>query len=339
MKVSFNQDFFVIIDEDIKLKAGDMLLEFISADFSDFYLLCDNLIKELEGIAPLNHENTSLSRYLELINHAKESETEFYKALLLLPFYRITKPKYLFATNEIIREIDKCLKYFKGEVVLADADFEFNDDWHNMVIKSIKRYMDTISECSSLFKELSKFCLIEVVSPLEKLNEYGLENILEGINIIDRNSYNNFSLEHKIAVIDGIPSLIEIYNLTTPTQFLYHDFINLVKNGLRIKKCANCGKLFVVFSGHSIEYCDNIPEGETKPCSVIGSARLYTKKVKEDPILEHYTRSYKTHFSRKRAGYLTPEQFKAWSKEAKLMRSRAYIGEISLDEFISWCKN
>lgn len=339
MKVSFYHDFSVAIDEDLKMKAGDMLVEFISTDFSGFYLLCDNLIKELESIAPWNHENTSLSSYLKLVNNAKSTETVFHNALLSLPFYRISKPKYLFATNEIIREINGCLKYCEGEVMLADANFEVNIDWHNTVIESIKRYMNTISQCSSLFKELADFCLFENdFSALEKTNEYGLEKVLERINIIDRSSYNHFSLEHKIALIDGTPSLIEIYNLTTPTQFLYHDFINLVKNSLRIKKCANCGKLFIVFSGHSIEYCDNIPSGETKPCSVIGSARLYTKKVKQDPILEHYTRSYKTHYSRIKAGNMTAEEFKTSSKEAKLMRQKAYNGEISLDDFIAWCK-
>ena len=98
-------------------------------------------------------------------------------------------------------------------------------------------------------------------------------------------------------------------------------------------------QLFVVFSGHTLEYCDNIPEGETKPCSVIGSARQYNKKLKSDPILEVYTRSYKTHYSRIRAGHMTADLFKSWSKEAKTMHQKAYNGDISLDEFIYLCKN
>ena len=96
----------------------------------------------------------------------------------------------------------------------------------------------------------------------------------------------------------------------------------MIKNGLRIKNCANCGKYFVLFSEHPIEYCDNIPNDETKPCSnAIGSKRLYAKSVKDDPTFEDYTRSYKTHFLRKRAGYLHTKQFKAWAKEAKRMLS------------------
>ena len=138
--------------------------------------------------------------------------------------------------------------------------------------------------------------------------------------------------------MDGKPALVEVYNLTTPAQFLYQEFIALIKYGLRVKTCANCGRYFVRFSGHSIEYCNNIPEGETKPCILIGSARNYVKKLKADPVLEQYTRSYKTHFSRKRAGYLTAEQFKAWATEAKTMREKAYAGDITLDEFTKWCK-
>ena len=133
--------------------------------------------------------------------------------------------------------------------------------------------------------------------------------------ILPIKSFYNSSLEHKIKVTNGKLSIIEVYKLTTPSQFLYHDFINVIKNVLRIKNCANCGKYFVLFSGHSIEYCDNIPNGVTKPRSTIDSARLYAKNVKDDPILEHYTRSYKTHFPRKRAGYLTVKGFLAHQRE------------------------
>jgi hypothetical protein len=339
MKVTFYNDYSVIIDEKMKLRLGDILLEFIGNDFSDFYILCDNLIKELEYIAPWKQENTALGKYLELVNTANILEKRFAKALQSLPFYRLSTPKHIFVSNILISDTKDCIRWCDKDTLLADAEFPINEDLHEIALRSVKSYKETIASCSRLFRELVDTCLLgEDISPINKLIDYGLDKIGIRMSEIESSYSSHFSLEHKIIMVNGIPVLNEVYTITTPTQYLYHDFINLIKNGLRIKKCANCGMYFVLFSGHSIEYCDNIPEGETKPCSVIGSARLYAKKLKDDPILENYTRSYKTHYSRIKAGYLTEEQFKIWSKEAKLMRSRAYTGEITLDEFITWCK-
>ena len=73
-----------------------------------------------------------------------------------------------------------------------------------------------------------------------------------------------------------------------------------------------------------MDYCDEIPEGESKPCSVIGSSRQFTASLKDDLIKQTYTRVYKKYVARRRAQAITDAQFAAWSAEAKKLRTQAY---------------
>ena len=73
-----------------------------------------------------------------------------------------------------------------------------------------------------------------------------------------------------------------------------------------------------------MDYCDEIPEGETKPCSVIGSSRQFTASLKDDPIKQTYTRVYKKYVARRRMKTITEGQFATWSAEAKKLRTHAY---------------
>jgi hypothetical protein len=53
---------------------------------------------------------------------------------------------------------------------------------------------------------------------------------------------------------------------------------------LHIRNCKYNGTCFGVYGERILEYCSDVPAGETKPCSVIGPARLFEEKVKHEPI-------------------------------------------------------
>ena len=100
--------------------------------------------------------------------------------------------------------------------------------------------------------------------------------------------------------------------------------MNMIMQGHSIRKCKNCGKYFVQYGDRVVEYCDEIPEGETKPCNVIGSSRQFTASLKDDPIKQTYTRVYKKYVARRRLKTVTEGQFTTWSAEAKKLRKHAY---------------
>ncbi len=117
------------------------------------------------------------------------------------------------------------------------------------------------------------------------------------------------------------------------------EFIKMVENNMKVRRCRNCGKYFIV-SNMNIEYCDNIAEGENKACSEIGSNRSFSKKLKQDPLLEAYNRAYKTRFARVRySKKMSQAEFNEWYIEAKNMLESARSGEITSDEFQIWLKS
>jgi hypothetical protein len=276
---------------------------------------------------------------LALCLDVKKLEDEFNDTLSKLPFYRLLKPQGISITADLIEMTKICIKRYGAETLLPDSHFSFDHKKFGKLAKDLQRYKHTLFHCQRIFASVVDFYKIDnsEIGVLLFGTEL-LSDLIKQVSAIDSFFNGKFSLEHRIQIMNKNPVLIDVYDIETLSQFLYQEFIQLLKHNLKIKVCANCGRLFIVFSGHSLEYCDNIPTGETKPCSLIGSARLYVKNLKKDPILENYTRTYKTHYSRINAGHITHDEFKAWSKEAKVMRKKTYDGEISLDDFIAWSK-
>jgi len=105
---------------------------------------------------------------------------------------------------------------------------------------------------------------------------------------------------------------------------------------LRIKKCKNCGRCFILKGNYQTEYCDRIPESGTQTCQNIGATAKYTKKVKDSPALALFNRAYKRYHARLKVGSVKPDAFKNWRYEAVVMRDKCLSGEISTSEFMEW---
>ena len=127
-----------------------------------------------------------------------------------------------------------------------------------------------------------------------------------------------------LALPDGSAKIAPVVNINNIAQLMYHEFMNMIMRGHSLRRCKNCGKYFVQYGDRIVEYCEEIPEGETKPCSVIGSSRQFTASLKDDLIKQTYTRVYKKYVARRRAQAITDAQFAAWSAEAKKLRTQAY---------------
>jgi hypothetical protein len=145
-------------------------------------------------------------------------------------------------------------------------------------------------------------------------------------------------MRYNVVNQDGEYYFTEVYDISSGTSFFYFEFIHLVQSGVLIKRCKNCENYFVLKSGYNNEYCENIMKGEIRPCREIGPVKRYSEKMKEDPILEAYNRSYKTHFARMRNRKMDKEEFEQWKNTAKEMKEKAANAKISLEEFNIWLK-
>ena len=107
---------------------------------------------------------------------------------------------------------------------------------------------------------------------------------------------------------------------------------------VRIKRCKNCGRYFVV-GKTNVEYCDRIAAGETKPCSEIGKSRTYEKRlIGGESVMAVYRKAYKTHYARIRSGNMTRDEFNAWKNEATGKREDVEAGRLDFNEYTLWLK-
>lgn len=117
--------------------------------------------------------------------------------------------------------------------------------------------------------------------------------------------------------------LVEVYICETVLDFLSVDLMELLKRNASIKKCANCGKLFIPSGKYNTDCCDRIPEGEKYSCKKIMAQKRRKQKVNSDPITKEYEKAYKRMYARINSGTLEKSDFLKWSEEAKQKRDVA----------------
>lgn len=139
------------------------------------------------------------------------------------------------------------------------------------------------------------------------------------------------------AVNESDVALYEEYEVNTLYELLFLEMKQLMNGEDLVKRCRLCSRYFTT-TNKNIDYCDHVMEGETQPCSVIGSTRAFMKKLDEDYPLKIYNRAYKTHYARKVNGLMTPEQFEVWRDEAKEKLEVVRSGQLDLVEYESWLK-
>ena len=164
---------------------------------------------------------------------------------------------------------------------------------------------------------------------VERLRAFGFERFEKAVKELVQETETAASSIYSpdfdmLALPDGSAKIAPVVNINNIAQLMYHEFMNMIMRGHSLRRCKNCGKYFVQYGDRIVEYCEEIPEGETKPCSVIGSSRQFTASLKDDLIKQTYTRVYKKYVARRRAQAITDAQFAAWSAEAKKLRTQAY---------------
>lgn len=123
------------------------------------------------------------------------------------------------------------------------------------------------------------------------------------------------------------------YEVTDTRQLLFLEIVQMIKNETRLRYCKLCGRYFIPTHQRKL-YCDGYAEGETQPCSKIGSKRNYESQ----PEIMLYSRAYKRHAARKNVGAKGEKDFLKWELQAGSMRDKVKSGEIDIAEFENWLK-
>lgn len=106
--------------------------------------------------------------------------------------------------------------------------------------------------------------------------------------------------------------------------------LSILKNGVVIRKCRNCGDFFIPASRSDELYCNKTLESG-KTCKTIG----YDERVKGDNILREYRKIYKTQNARKQRNSHIPgisARFASWNVSAKKCLKDCQAGKLTLEE-------
>lgn len=106
-------------------------------------------------------------------------------------------------------------------------------------------------------------------------------------------------------------------------DFLSFEFKEILTNDIDIKRCANCGKLFIPSGKYNTDCCDRIPKGQKYNCKKIMAQKRRKIKVDSNPIEREYQKAYKRMYARVNSGILEKSEFFRWSEEAKKKRDAA----------------
>lgn len=98
------------------------------------------------------------------------------------------------------------------------------------------------------------------------------------------------------------------------------EFAKMIEHNIKIKKCKNCGKYFILKGDYITEYCDRIPEGEKITCKKIAAIKARKQKVNNNPVLKEYEKAYKRMYARRSNHKISNEEFRIWAEKASAKR-------------------
>jgi hypothetical protein len=128
----------------------------------------------------------------------------------------------------------------------------------------------------------------------------------------------------------------QVHEITMMERLIIFEFITLLTSGAVIKKCKFCGNYFVPQGRSDTVFCDRVPKGETKPCSMIGSLRLHKAEKEGNPIHEAHLKAYRRMNSKARTRRISQNDFLVWSDEARSKRDACLNGELDFEVFKVW---
>ena len=147
---------------------------------------------------------------------------------------------------------------------------------------------------------------------------------------------NNFNKNIETYQLDSIDAIFDVCLIS----------INYaLENGYIIKKCKNCGRLFIPFNRSDTLYCDRIaPQDNDKTCKEYGAVKTYQEHLKNNTCMKKYRQIYmQKQMLYKRNPDIEAykdnfEQFKIHSKQWKSDVKKGLKSEMEFSEWLNTVK-
>ena len=115
--------------------------------------------------------------------------------------------------------------------------------------------------------------------------------------------------------------------------FLSLDLMRAFVAGHLPRRCAHCGRWFLLESGYDIRYCENPAPGEPdKTCRQVGAHRKEARLNSTDEIREEYQRVSNRLKSQKHRGTLSVDDWNDYMRQVQDLREDAMEGRLTVEE-------
>lgn len=138
-------------------------------------------------------------------------------------------------------------------------------------------------------------------------------------------------------------NMTSYFVIQTLEEMLYLEFMEMLKRGIRIKRCALCDKYFVLADKRKREYCDRVYKGN-RTCKQIGAKLKFNKSVEGDKFLQEFQTIYNRMYSRyyridawdsdRPTNKISEQDFKQWSSLASQLRLAYKEGHITGEQMV-----
>lgn len=306
---------FNVFMKTIDFPLGENLFNFLAISFNDFETI--RILVENNKYWNGNHPTGNVSDFLLSLDCA----------YLYLLYYSFERSALHFIHRPALAAIAK-----EFEFVL---NFCCNDSFNESLkpLTAMQRYYiycqlyedNTLTRDRAYIAE--NYLFLEPEEPIDSLNK--IERVKKKrINLDDYLGYEPITIVPDLKDVTDKLKNISVsasyrYQHNRIEQYLLKELFALIKLDIRVKKCKNCGKYFIIKGDYATDYCDRIPDGEKFTCKKIAAMRARKKKVQNNPILKEYEKAYKRMYARLSNHKLSNEDFRLWVEDASRKRDSA----------------
>jgi len=306
-----------------KVPIGKVFIDFVYLDLNE---LKEQVEEVLKDITPYNYTQ-AMEQLIKLLHNA-HPHFSVYDDVIKLIF-------------EVFEDNLKIGVYINGSSLRKSVA-------KTKTVLDIERFFRPIKQAQNIFKQATEACLVInnlpiVKTPIELLYEFDIAKIN---NLIGDGAHNSNAKIYDIKKKSGKYTIVEMWKVKSIFPLLYEEFFLMVKNNILIKRCSNCDEYFFPSNRIDTEYCDRVNEKTGKTCKDIGAMKAYQEKVKSDPVLKEYNKTYQAKYAatvrKHRSNPLrkkkAQDELKEWTDLAKKKINEAQNGNITIEEFKTWLK-
>lgn len=233
---------------------------------------------------------------------------------------------------------------------------------NHIYFKLVDKSYGRINKDSRLYVRMREFIDICIKDPtLYTMEIFMFFLHLEGLNVPNHHLQYYFDSETPVeklinpylkissfeAAIRGFANTVKnkntitsVYSCDSIEDVCMASLYHLLKLGLVIKKCNNCGKYFIPLRRSDAIYCDRIsPYNPSKTCKDDGSQRTFEEKLKMDDAEKLRRSVYQVMQMRVRRNpdiEIYKENFEQWKSDVAKWKAGIKKGTITSEDFIKW---